>query len=256
MLSLPVGDVVTDRSTPSELGATLARAPPRPIHYSRPQTSDRIDVFDALRLLDASDASDASGASDASDAVRLLYSQYDVPAGPRDREYASGWTREHVFPQSHARMTVARPGAGTDLHNLFAADASVNSARNDKDFDDCRGPDSRAVIDKTPAAGRDGRLLCRTTTRAWEPPDCAKGTVARAILYTACAYADALGLRVTEEPSGPGSRAIGRLSTLLRWNREHPPDAREMRRNDAVERIQGNRNPFADDPGLADRVRW
>jgi len=45
-----------------------------------------------------------------------------------------------------------------------------------------------------------------------------------------------------------------RIDMFLRWNREHPPTADELRRNDLVEKYQGNRNPFVDDPSLAERI--
>jgi hypothetical protein len=42
---------------------------------------------------------------------------------------------------------------------------------------------------------------------------------------------------------------MGRLTTLLLWNRLDPADDRERRRNDLVyERYQQNRNPFVDHP--------
>ena len=41
--------------------------------------------------------------------------------------------------------------------------------------------------------------------------------------------------------------------TLLRdWHWSDPPDAEDLRRNDEIERLQGNRNLFVDDPSLAD----
>ena len=41
---------------------------------------------------------------------------------------------------------------------------------------------------------------------------------------------------------------------FLEWNRQDPPDAAERRRNDMVEAFQGNRNPYIDNPELADQV--
>ena len=41
---------------------------------------------------------------------------------------------------------------------------------------------------------------------------------------------------------------------LLEWNRTFPPSNQERGRNALVERFQGNRNPFIDDPSLADRI--
>ena len=38
---------------------------------------------------------------------------------------------------------------------------------------------------------------------------------------------------------------------LLRWNEADPVDSWEMNRNNVIEGIQGNRNPFIDHPELA-----
>ena len=40
-------------------------------------------------------------------------------------------------------------------------------------------------------------------------------------------------------------------SHLLRWHDDHPVEAWERARNDAVCAVQGNRNPFTDKPELA-----
>ncbi len=148
-------------------------------------------------------------------------------------------------------MSTSSPGIGTDLHNLFAADKSVNSARQNKHFASL--PGGKAVVDRSPMAGGDGALLARTSAEAWEPPDASKGEVARAALYMACMYAGRLSL-VRGFGDSPGQ--MGDLSDLLDWNASFPPTSRERRRNDAVERFQGNRNPFTDDPLSADQIEW
>eukprot|EP00873_Tetraselmis_striata_P033809 jgi/Tetstr1/454073/TSEL_040992.t1 len=233
------------RLSPAELGRAHI-ATPRPLPYTR---TGSMDVWDVLRLADAGEDERT---------VRLLYSGYEIDPGERDTEYVSGWTREHVWPKSRggtaggrAAMTTAVAGMGTDAHNLFAADQSVNSTRSNKHFA-CL-PDGEAVVDRSPPAGYDGVLLAKTCPDAWEPPDAAKGPVARALMYMACAYPDSLRLVDTRSDT-PGE--LGILSDVLRWHREFPPCARERRRNDVVERAQGNRNPFVDSPRLADSVVW
>ena len=47
---------------------------------------------------------------------------------------------------------------------------------------------------------------------------------------------------------------IGHLCELLEWNRSYPPTPFEKRRNDRVMELQGNRNPFIDQPSWADEV--
>ncbi|MEE8233859.1 MAG: endonuclease, partial [Gammaproteobacteria bacterium] len=38
------------------------------------------------------------------------------------------------------------------------------------------------------------------------------------------------------------------------WNKEDPPSDQEKVRNDKIEKIQGRRNPYIDDPSLADQI--
>ena len=44
------------------------------------------------------------------------------------------------------------------------------------------------------------------------------------------------------------------IQTMLRWNREDPPTLWERHRNQAIQELQGNRNPFIDHPEWADKV--
>jgi endonuclease I len=45
-----------------------------------------------------------------------------------------------------------------------------------------------------------------------------------------------------------GQPSIGDLCTLVKWNDEFVVTDFEKRRNDRVEELQGNRNPFIDHP--------
>jgi endonuclease I len=211
-----------------------------------PYTSTHTDVWDIVK--------EADRALDDRTRVTLLYARGAIVPGGAGAEHARGWSREHCWPQSLGGMRTDRPGMGTDAHNLFCADASMNSARSNKAF----AEGGAAVIDRTPLEGArdsDGRTDCRATATTWEPPDEAKGVVARALLYMACAYAQE-GLRLSERPPSAKGRTMGRLSTILAWNARFPPDAWERRRATVVARYQGNPNPFVEDPTLADRVDW
>ena len=41
---------------------------------------------------------------------------------------------------------------------------------------------------------------------------------------------------------------------LRKWNEQDPVDDAEMARNDAIEKLQGDRNPFIDYPNLAQDI--
>ena len=76
--------------------------------------------------------------------------------------------------------------------------------------------------------------------QVFEPPLHAKGDVARAMLYLYDRYKLPL---------------IGTLEMYQRWNREDPVSEEEKQRNDDIEKVQGNRNPFIDDPAKADALK-
>ncbi|CAK9067724.1 unnamed protein product [Durusdinium trenchii] len=221
---------------------------PKWLPYSAPADGAAKDVWDALTLMDAS--------MDGSGKIILLYSGYVISPGERDREFQAGWNREHVWPRSKGGLSTRSPGPGTDLHNLHAADISVNSARGNKDFDDLVETDDgvQVVVDSSPPPGYDSmKRLCLVSEDAWAPGDAAKGTVARALMYMACMYADH-GLRLVEGHTAEGHLQLGNLSAIRRWAGAFPPSQREKRRNDLAESLQENRNPFIDDPDLCSAV--
>ncbi len=78
--------------------------------------------------------------------------------------------------------------------------------------------------------------------RRVEPRPEVRGNIARAMFY----IYDTYDLTIF--------RKQGEL--LKRWHREDPPDAEEKRRNDVIEKIQGTRNKFIDQPGLAYELKF
>ena len=173
--------------------------------------------------------------------VQLIYMQ-----SGRDKSNHGGnlgqWNREHVWPQSHgfpdALSTAVPPSV--DAHNLRPSDVAVNSLRGEKDFDA-----GGAAVAGAPAT-------CLTTSDTFEPPDAAKGDVARALFYMDVRYAgDKDGepdLQLVDAVNTSGTQ-LGKLSTLIRWHFQDPPDDFERQRNNLIyANWQGNRNPFVDHP--------
>jgi endonuclease I len=166
--------------------------------------------------------------------VRCIYSQAGI----------TSYNREHIWAQSHG-IDYKLPGY-TDLHHLRLCTESYNSARNDRDFDNCKGVAGASSI------GTSANGTCHYTADAFEPPDAAKGDVARACLYMAVRYQGQYGTQVSLEladsvgTSNEGNQ-LGKLSTLLDWNELDPPDAFETNRNELIySSYQYNRNPFID----------
>lgn len=152
-----------------------------------------------------------------------------------------GWNREHLW----ARSRGVRPmPMNSDLHNLMPTDASVNQRRSHLDFDDGGAPEGEA-----PATFLDGD--------SFEPRDAVKGDVARALFYMDIRYEGTDGepdLILVERTTPSGGHTIGHLCTLLEWHQADPTTSEEVARNNQIEAVQGNRNPFSDDQDLALRV--
>jgi deoxyribonuclease-1 len=113
-----------------------------------------------------------------------------------------------------------------DMHNLYPVWQPIITYRNGRVFGEISGEDHR--FDDCDLEWRRGVL---------EPRPLARGNIARAILYMQERY----GL-----PLDPAEREV-----LVRWNLEDPPSRQELNRNDLIERLQGNRNPYIDDPERA-----
>lgn len=141
---------------------------------------------------------------------------------------------EHSWPQSKFNYKFPNGLQKGDLHHLFPSDPVANSTRGNHFFGEMPGRplndcDSSSIGDSS----EDGNTY-------FEPPKEHKGNVARALFYFSVRYQ--LPINDTEE------------AFLRSWNKEDPIDQAEQDRNDEIYKIQGNRNPFIDFPGLADEI--
>ncbi|KUL30983.1 endonuclease [Actinoplanes awajinensis] len=186
-------------------------------------------VWNALKVTDQ----DPSNSSN----VILLYS-----GTSRSKTLNGGdvgdWNREHVYAKSHGDFGTVT-GPGTDLHHLRPEDVTVNSIRDNKDFD-------------TGGSAVSGAAGNYTDSDSFEPRAAVKGDVARMIFYMAVRYSGDDGfadLEVNNSVSNGSNPYIGKLSVLLQWNAADPPDAFEKNRNQVIySTYQHNRNPFIDHP--------
>lgn len=211
-------------------------------HTEFPYTSSGTDVWDILKVSDR----DPNNSNN----VLCVYTQYSMSAAG---EYNSGngWSREHVWAKSHGDFGTST-GTGTDVHNLKPADVSINSTRNNRDFDD--GGD--AVTDSSPPSGYNGSTDCFKTSTTFEPPDSLKGDIARIIFYMVVRYEGENGEVDLEmvnyaDSSPSGEPYHGVQSTLYSWHVADAVSSFEQNRNDVIYSYQGNRNPFIDHPEYA-----
>ena len=93
----------------------------------------------------------------------------------------------------------------------------------------------------------------------WEPADPWKGDFARGYMYIVTAYEDYANKWQSE---GSNSLYNNTYPTLkewayklyIQWAKADKPDALEIKRNNDVAKIQGNRNPYVDFPNLMEYV--
>ncbi|MDT7831617.1 endonuclease [Flavobacteriaceae bacterium S356] len=145
------------------------------------------------------------------------------------------WNREHVYSKSLANPNLGTSGPGADAHNLRPCDAQRNSSRSNRKFEDGNG-NSGAT-----AAGN------------WYPGDEWKGDVARMMMYMYLRY----GNQTLPINVGVGTTVASDTNMImlfLEWNAEDPVSDLEKQRNPVLEGLQGNRNPFIDNPAFATQI--
>jgi endonuclease I len=174
------------------------------------------------------------------DNVVLIYSRRSLPKSKHGGAMDE-WNREHTWPKSHGFPQMGW-SAYTDVHHLRPSLTTVNGARDVLDFDN----GGYKTLPEAPKV--------RYDDDSWEVPNEVKGNVARGIFYMAVRYEGGVlnepDLEITDDvnESQPGVEKIGKLSALLDWHIQDPPDEQERVRNDKVFKWQGNRNPFIDHP--------
>ena len=190
-------------------------------------------VWDALKVTDE----DPNNANN----VLLLYT-----GESRSKSLNGGnvgdWNREHTWAKSHGNFGTAM-GAGTDIHHLRPTDVQVNGLRGNLDFN----------YGGSAVNGCDG---CLRTSTSWEPPNEVKGDVARMLFYMAVRYesGDGVDLELNDFVNNGSTPYHGKISVLLEWHEQDPVSSWEQQRNDKIEDIQGNRNPFVDHPEWAESI--
>lgn len=155
--------------------------------------------------------------------------------GPNDMPSHTNINVEHTWPQSRFSSRSSRRYQKADLHHLYPTESNSNSSRGNYNFSEVEDRYHRSLCSDS-RVGRDPK----TGQTAFEPPSDHKGNVARALFYFSIRYDIVI----------PDYEEF----YMRVWNYTDPVDEDERRRNDIVERVQGNRNPFIDDPELAELI--
>ena len=163
-----------------------------------------------------------------------------------------GMNIEHSFPKSW--WGGHKNDAWCDLYNLYPSDSKANSSKSNFVMGVVVNvkEEAGAGYDKVGTGYADGKLV-----NMWEPGDRFKGEFSRSYMYMATTYQN---LSFTSE--GAKQLQTGAYPTLKKWSsdlfrqwsKNDRVDEMEIKRNEAVYKIQNNRNLFIDYPNLAEYV--
>lgn len=159
---------------------------------------------------------------------------------------ATGTSREHTYCHSWMPTNPAQAlPEYNDYHHLFPTNQNnANALRSNYPLG--------KVVNQT-----GGYLGCKFGTDAnghqvFEPRDEHKGDAARAMMYEAICYTTVSGNNWGFPDPISGSIPYGQDQAILKqWNLQDLPDSWEISRNDYIDSLQDNRNPFVDNPNFA-----
>jgi deoxyribonuclease-1 len=141
---------------------------------------------------------------------------------------------EHTWPQSKFKNEKEEEVMRSDLHHLYPVASFANSARSNYPFGIVEN------IERICGKSYKGTIV-GTQDIGFEPQDAHKGNAARAIFYFSIRYS--MPIDQTQE------------FYLRQWHIKDPVDSFEKERNFKIEMIQGNLNPFIENPELVDSIK-
>ena len=223
-----------------------------------PQLQDRIrnpyskisyNSYDETMIAQYASVDTADGQS----VVECVYSQFHYVYTPpfnwlpisREHTYCHSW-----MPSYSATST----DEYADQHHLFPTQQNnANGVRSNHPFGEVETVQSSFLL---------GKLGLNASNQVvYEPRDEQKGDAARALLYMALRYDGLDSLDWTfdylNNVTLPGlSEAPQSVDQLLQWHFQDLPDAYERSRNDYIQSIQQNRNPFIDHPNWVQLIHF
>lgn len=169
-----------------------------------------------------------------------------IAQGHNYSKEGDGYNREHSMPKSW--FNEGSP-MKSDLVHVVPTDGYVNNRRSNFPFGETDGGTYKSnggfsKVGSCTTSGYSGTVF--------EPNDKYKGDFARIYFYMATCYEDKI--QGWSSPMLAGNKYPAykdwAIKMLLRWAEEDPVDQKEIDRNNAAYKLQGNRNPFVDYPGL------
>lgn len=143
---------------------------------------------------------------------------------------------EHTWPQSRFTSKFAKEIQRSDLHHLFSTNSRANNERGNSPFGETNG----GALANCSVSSK-GKLATGSGGNYFQPPKEHRGNVARALFYFSVRYQ--LPIDATQE------------RFLRQWHNDDPVDSVEVERNNQIENLQWNRNPFIDFPELVNSIK-
>lgn len=196
-----------------------------------------------------------------------------------DHSQTGGFNREHCVPNSWWGGESGNATAYTDLHHLVPSDGAANNAKSNHPLGEYKSgmtlnwPTETktnssgytyVVADNTQDHSGSWSHVWKTSsnTFVFEPANEFKGDFARMYLYVVCAYEGDLTWQTSDNKMFSNDSRNNNYTVitndakalLLKWHRQDPVSDKERMRNNAVQSIQGNRNPFIDYPILVEYI--
>lgn len=164
------------------------------------------------------------------------------------------YNREHVLPKSWWGGSTSEP-MYTDLHHVYSVDAMANDKRSAWIYDEVK-----SISWSNNLGSKLGASANWSGETAFEPVDEYKGDVARVYFYMLTCYMDkdftqgGKGYRYFSYSNGVCDFQSKSLALMLKWHRQDPVSDKEITRNAKVADLQGNVNPFVEQPALVEYI--
>ncbi len=176
------------------------------------------------------------------------------------------YNREHTTPQSWFDGTenVEKCPMYSDLFNVYPTDGFINNMRSNYPYGETYSATTSGVKSSENGFSKLGpSKLYGYSGKVFEPNDLYKGDLARTYFYMVTCYQDKI-LNLSEGSDvyyGTDADSYGNsivypglkewtLNMFIDWAHNDEVSTKETNRNEAVAKLQYNRNPFIDYPGL------
>jgi endonuclease I len=166
------------------------------------------------------------------------------------------YNREHTIPQSWWGKGTTNQGC--DIFIVYPSDGYVNNIRGNLPYGEVKTSDYNSANDY---CRRGTSALTGYSGTVFEIADEWKGDIARSCFYSLTKWTNAPTWTSSEGSvifSGSYNTNYGltdyALNLYLKWHREDPVSEWEQQRNDRCEEVQGNRNPYIDNPSFVESI--